>query len=716
MSKRPMLPILLTAAVAVAAHVPFVSAQESVPESDAVAQTATPTSAISDVASAVRPKVEMDAQYALGRGGYDVKVFFQEDRTFRNLDAHVFYEPLIYLTTEGDGGLRHEILETRDGAQLILNFRVETDRDFLDSTLRDKLMREARRKDRSLENIENKDFAYRIMPLVIHHSWFESTRPHGAGDAGYASHPLSTPDAPTPFTTKGNFNTYFDFETADEARAFVADLDARRDTLRFKYQFAGVSVKTCGAFFTGVQLQSGGRGQDGGGDAGEAQEEGAANYVTRNRVAAIAERAIQTGEYSTRCGNAEWSDYLFDQLVARLGEYETLTLKGGWEALDKLNLFDAGDFRTDFETSATKIKKDVVREQLLKASSEAFGESESAEGGGGLAVGWDDFSIGATGRGATAEATSTSEAKKEVEDFLEKRGIYGDWEGGKFTPKTLSVHTDETLDREWGREIYIKYSFPSEGEATHVIDLLLPNSRYVRYGPGALDELRGDVAVLKQQVAILNGQMSRVSKSYASRRHSHSELSSAEHSHSAYSEREHMHRGIMTRDYELRVRGGEPYRQRANYHRTGISASEYPTASVSSWSVYGECNDESVLPPTLYSTYRKHNVPTPGHWVIYPQTYSHECNYLKVRVVFYHKSLTSSGSYDFPRRRFPQSGHLYKFSPELLSTRYRKILDGTSEKSYFYAKSGGATYKTYADGTRIQESRSGKITKKNIKR
>ena len=714
MPKRPMLPILLTAAVAVAAHVPFVSAQEPVPESDAAAQIDAPESDFSGVGGSVRPKVEMDAQYALGRGGYHVKVFFQENKTFSNLDAHVFYEPLIYLVTEEDGGLRHTIKEEENdsGVRLILNFRVETDQKFLISTLRDKLMSEARRLASEKIKIANSDFAYRIMPLVIRRSWFEATYSRGADGAGYTSHQF----APKTFNTEGNHNIYFDFETADEARAFVADLNAGHDTLQFKYEFDGVSDEVCEALFTGVQLLAGGRGQDGGGAAGEAQEEGAAAYVSRNRVAEIAEKAIQTGEYSTRCGSSEWSLYLFNQLVARLGNYETRTLQNGWAELDKLNLFDGADFRADFETKAKNIKKKTVRDQVLKAYSEAFGESNSAEGGGGLAVGVNGFSIGGTAHGGSADATSTSEAKKEVEDFLEKYGIYGDWEGGKFTPKTLSVHTDETLRREWGSDVRIAFSFPSEGDVTHVIDLLLPGSRYVRYGPGALDELRGDVAVLTQQVAILNGQMSRVSKSYASRRHSHSELSSAEHSHSAYSEREHMHRGIMTRDYELRVRGGKPYRQRANYHRTGISASQYPTASVSSWSVYGECNDESVLPPALYSTYRKHNVPTPGEWVIYPQTYSHECNYLKVRVVFYHNSLTSSGSYDVPRRRFPQSNDLiYKFRPKLLSTRYRRILDGTSEKSYFYVNYGGTTYKTYADGTQIRESRSGKITKENIK-
>ena len=71
------------------------------------------------VAGAPRPKVEKDAQYYLGRGGYDVKVFFQQGQSFENIRAHVYYEPLIYLVTDESGGLRHDIRTNERRWQLI---------------------------------------------------------------------------------------------------------------------------------------------------------------------------------------------------------------------------------------------------------------------------------------------------------------------------------------------------------------------------------------------------------------------------------------------------------------------------------------------------------------------------------------------------------------------------------------------------------------------
>lgn len=629
MSKRPMLPILLTTAVAMAGMSPLVSAQESNSESGAVAQIAAPTTAVSGEAGPARPKVEMDAQYALGRGGHDVRVFFQEGKTFTNLDAHVFYSPLIYLTTEEGGDeLYHKVVPGEDGWLLILKYSVESDRVFLESTLRGKLLSEARRVDPHLDSMKNKESAYRLKPLVIHRSWFESFLPRGAGPVVYESVPVSRPERPKTFTEEGEYTTYFKFETEDEARDFVDDLKSGDDNLRFVYQFDGVSYETCKAVFTGVQLQSGVRSQDGGGEAGEAQEEGAADYVTRNRVAEIAEEAIDNGGYRTQCASPEWSRYLFNQLVSRLGDYQTRTLEKGWESLEKLNLFDKDDFRADFVTKAKNIKKKTVSDQVLEAYSKAFAESESAEGGGGLAVGWADFSIGATGRGGSAEATSISEARKEVEDHMEKYGIFGSWEGGKFTPKTLAVHTNERLNQVWGKTISIEFRFPSAGEATNVIDLLLPQSKYVRYGPGVIDGMRDEIEYLKVQIAALSARAGE----FSTRSHSHSYASSG-----------HAHHGpIFSHVYRFNMEKDGPYYV-SQYH-TGVKTSAYPSAAVANWLAWSPnyCGDESMLSPRVVQK----QLQSGYQWTIIFDESSMSCKYLEVHVLYFPAGVVTGSSLD----------------------------------------------------------------------
>ena len=624
MSKRPMLPILLTAAVAMVGHVPLVSAQNPNSESDTGARIAAPTSVISGEAGPARPKVEMDAEYALGLGGHDVRVFFQEGKTFTDLDAHVFYSPLIYLRTKEDSDeLDHEISPNADGVDLILKYSVETNKDLIRSTLRDKLLSEARRVDPSLESMKNKESAYRLKPLSIH-SWFESYRPRGADLVVYKSRLVSEPRRLKTFNEEGKHNIYFNFQTEGEARDFVDELNAGQDNLRFVYKFDGVSYETCEAVFTGFQSQSGVRSQDGGGEAGEAQEEGAADYVTRNRVAEIAEKAIDDGGYRTQCASPRWSRYLYNQLISRLGDYQTRTLEKGWESLEKLNLFDKDDFRADFETEAKNIEKESVRDQVQEAYSEAFGESESAEGGGGLAVGWADFSIGATGRGGSAEAESSSEARTEVEVHMRKYGILGSWEGGKFTPKTIEVYTNERLNQVWGKTISIEFQFPSEGESENIVDLLLPESKYVRYAPGVIDEIHDDIGDLQMQIAALSARAGE----FSTRSHSHSYASSG-----------HAHHGlIFSQVYRFDMNKDGPYYV-SQYH-TSVKTSAYPSAAVANWFAWSPdyCRDESILSPRV--------VQFEDQWTIIFDDSSMSCTYLEVHVLYFRAGVVTGSSLD----------------------------------------------------------------------
>ena len=579
------------------------------------------------VAGAPRPKVEKDAQYYLGRGGYDVKVFFQQGQSFENIRAHVYYEPLIYLVTDESGGLRHDIRTNERRWQLILYFRVETDDEFLESTLRKKLTSEARMTHPKLKQIENSQFAYRIDPITTHRSSFVSARLRDE----YRSHYLSTPGAPVAFTARGNYPIYFDFDSEDDARSFVADLDAGRDYLRFEYEFAGVSDKVCEATFTSRQLQIADKESDSGGPGGE-------GYVTRDFVAALAERVIRSSNYAVRCDDPEWSHYLFDKLIARIGEPDTLSLSDGWKTIDEMNVFDPADFRADFVKSAKDIEKENVRNLVMDASASAESDSRSTEIGGGLAASYGLFTIGGSAHESDSRANAESEARKFIQDEFEKRGVLGEWEGATFVPKTLEAYRTEELNRKWSNDDTITYSFMSSGNAVHVVDLHLPDARYEVIGPDVVDALRTEIARLSDRVdnvvrGARNYSAAGHTHNYSAARHTHN-YSAAGHTHN-YSAARHTH-NYSAAGHTHKVIQGVRYRlwttsQYQSDFVTKFPVSDWPLAFIADWEIYGDCSDESVLPPYMYKSSSE------DRWLIVSEDQTHECSKLDVIVVYVHK-------------------------------------------------------------------------------
>ena len=424
-----------------------------------------------------RPKVVHDHQVRIEGGGYGVRVYFEEGKTFSDPDAHVFYEPLIYLELDENGKLEHELRQDGDSWVLSMYFRVESDWDSLRKTIREELLSEAR-KIMPKEEYENVDFAYRIKPMYVESAYFQSTSPRQ--DGFYRSEPFPSKS----FNESGRYHIYFRMDSEDEARSFLSDLVPNEpnrdptDNLRFVYRFSGVSDAVCEATFSGSDFQSV--------DAKATIEgPGGVGYVTRDNATAFAEQVVQQENITARCADAEWADYVVGQLMRRLGDVQEVDLTDGWETLQKFNLLDENDLAADLENRAKDITKEVVRNQLLAAIAQAKSEAEATASsesmGGELGVEGGYF----TGNAAfnTAESLSESssesatEARKEFRDIMEKSGIFGEWEGEKYTPKSLQVYSEEDMNKAWNTDIEIRYEFPSGVVVERSMELLIGSYR-----------------------------------------------------------------------------------------------------------------------------------------------------------------------------------------------------------------------------------------------
>lgn len=388
---------------------------------------------------------------------------------------------------------------------LSMYFRVESDWEFLHDAIRKDLHSEARR-IMPREEFENVDFPYRIKPIHVSSAYFQSTSPRQDGlyvseDGFYVSKPFPSKS----FNESGLYNIYFRVGSEDEARSFLSALtpdDPNRrptDNLRFVYRFSGVSDAVCEARFNDGDFQNV--------DARATIEgPGGEGYVTRNNATAFAEEVAQRKNITARCADAEWAAYVVEQLIERLGGIQEFDLTNGWESLRKYNLLDENDLVADLENRARDIKEDVVHNQIVDAIAQARSETEGRD---------DDFDVGVQGSiggmgfslmqaiglnlgKSSAESSSESAmlVRKGFRDIMEKNGIFGEWEGEKYTSKSLQVYSDESMEKTWNTNIRIRYEFPSGVVAEHSIELLTEShsNHFVEDFVGRL-ESRVDTAV-----------------------------------------------------------------------------------------------------------------------------------------------------------------------------------------------------------------------------
>lgn len=305
-----------------------------------------------------RPKVAADAQYDLGRGGYPVRIFFEEGKSFADPTAHVFYEPLIYLIDGGEDKLKFHI---RDNGELILFIRIETDDDFLVNTIRKELNRTAQEKA-TIEIVPG-SLKYRISPLTMSESWFASS--------------LSKDLRSDPFRNKalverGELPLRFPTKTKSEAERLLADLALGVAQLVFNYRFSGVSDETCEVEFRGENTQGIDLYKEVAGAGGE-------GFVTRHQAANIADNMVAAESLSGRCGSPEWLVYLTDKLLDRLGAHR-LKMESGWKKLSELTAFDPNSFLADVSRRTKDIEKETSRKIIDESISESMSKASSFAG------------------------------------------------------------------------------------------------------------------------------------------------------------------------------------------------------------------------------------------------------------------------------------------------------------------------------------------------
>ena len=389
-----------------------------------------------------RPKVAADAHYDLGRGGYPVGFYFEEGKSFSNPTAHGFYEPLIYLVTDDEGGLKHYI----DDSGLLLFFRVETDQEFLVNTIRQKLNRTAQEKAK--EKIVPGSLEYRISPLTMSEAWFETLR----------SKHRSSSYKNKAFIEKGEMPIVFE-SSRQEAQTLLEELERDRDQLLFKYTFSGVSDNVCEVMFKGDSTQDidlfkqvVGKGDEG--------------FVTRDQTARIADSMVASESLSGRCDSSEWLVYLADKLLGMLST-RSLKMKDGWATVFKITDLDPKDVAADVTRMTKDIKKEASRRIIDESIAEATreGNAWSAETGG-MA-----FGFGLSGSYGEADSETQAEAKKDFSDIMEKMGILGEWKGERYIPKSIDVHGIADLRQQWGRDLKLEYVATVGATAEHSVNL-----------------------------------------------------------------------------------------------------------------------------------------------------------------------------------------------------------------------------------------------------
>ena len=389
-----------------------------------------------------RPKVAHDAQYDLGLGGYPVRIFFEEGKSFADPTGHVFYEPLIYLQTDNEGKLKNSI----DDNGLLLFFRVETDGDFLVDTIRDNLNKTAQ--ERAEEEIVPGSLKYRISPLTMSEAWFES---------GISRH-RSISFENKALVERGELLIFFEIPK-QEAEKLLNNLQDGLDQLLFKYSFSGVSDEVCEADFKGETTRAlesfrrvGGPGRKG--------------FVTRHQVAKIVEDMIVSESLSVRCGSSEWLVYLADQLLDMLST-RSLKLEDAWATLYKITEFDPKSFTADVVRKTKDIERKASRDIIDESVADAVSKSKAwtAEAGG------SGYGFGASASYGEATSETRAMAKKDFRDVMAKMGILGEWEGEQYIPKSVDVHSVADLEGSWGRDVEVRYVITTGQTGQHSVSL-----------------------------------------------------------------------------------------------------------------------------------------------------------------------------------------------------------------------------------------------------
>ena len=577
-----------------------------------------------------RPNLASEGQTIIRPNGLAVK-FFESESDDSAERRYILYEPPIFLLTKTDGSGRRILDATvsEDGIATVNFFwdsapekTHEAIRAYLDQT----------------PGYGSKYKSAIIKPLFVTVGWLES-----AQDTTVRSQEFP----PQSFNTSGRIRAYFDFRVREEAQKFVDALNADDETLtpiqlNFRYSFSGDARDTCSADVSSEQIAETERFKSLTGAGGPGK-------VTRDQLTDIADDLFKSVSIRTTCRDLGAADRLVRQAVAQLGAPEHLTT---WEQLGEFSGLSPSDFAADLTTQLEKSNKSVDRDQIRNAITEA----ESSQKSGKIAAGWGPF-MGAV----SASLSNASQlARSEFEDHLSKSSIAVQWDGQKYVPKSLNVHSREEIVRSWKGGVKVSYTKLSDGSQLHAITLTEKNwLNTITVTPEegldlrrALDRLNRRLSSLDTSLRVNDGLLSShdtLLDAYGNRLDVFGNrldvygnyLESLHALLNAYGTNlKNLEGSMMVRTYEFRLYGTDDRNKRSDF-LTGVSSREYPVAMVNNWSLESDCFPSyGPMNPQLLVNRNEASHP----WLIAVRDADSDCDFLDVVVTFVKGPILGSSS------------------------------------------------------------------------
>ena len=338
----------------------------------------------------------------------------------------------------------------------------------------------------------------------------------------------------------------------------------------------------------------------------ELEGEGKQGHVTREQAADIAREIASFTTAKAECRDAGLAVRMANEAISRLGPPEQLD---SWDKLGDYAGLSPNDFAADIVTDLENESNIVVRDQIRSALTEATTNQIAGK----IGVGWGPFmaAVGQTLSGASQEA------KASFEDHLNKRRIGARWKGNTLVPKSVDVHTTESIRSAWRGGFSLEYTRLVLATVEHTIPMNNRNWFEDESGPpkaqatareeiGRLDraidalaegatsrmttlgqrletqrrtdriELRGDIDALEQRIRDLDKELNRTIEK----------------------ERKKIDTivgAMMTRAYTIELDGEDaealesmPHTTRSDLP-TEVSSVDYPVAFINNWTYGPEC-------------------------------------------------------------------------------------------------------------------------------
>ncbi len=397
-----------------------------------------------------RPKTTQDGVLE-GFGGYAMRYYFQEGKDFTDKDAHVYYEPMIYLVTNEKGELEHEIKPRRDGeVDLILYIKFHRGKDGIISALREELKEAAKQQDKNF-NLEPGTEPYRISVLTPSKSSLSIKRSSGKEKNNVHV------ELNNSFTEIGEVAVPFPMKSEDEANMLLSNLQGNLVQFVFEYKFKGVSERKCTATAEYSRIQ----------DIDlfkEVMGEGGKGSVSRDQVVDIMGEMIEKFEVNRRCNDGDGpkvSD-LMEKLMEKLKKPEIKN----WEDVDKQIAFNAESFKADVENKIRESSQEVHRKFILDIVDKSIDAATTDDSGAKVGGSYGGIGLNLSRNRKEAESMSTEEQQKAIDKVLSDLTVEMEWTGERYIPKSLDVHTKASLRTSLASGLTVEYTVIKDSDGT----------------------------------------------------------------------------------------------------------------------------------------------------------------------------------------------------------------------------------------------------------